>query len=640
MQNNISPYEYGCRAFAAGINAPVLDVAFQATLQKGPVGTNTPALLEWNRGWTQANLAEPCPATDEYTATYSPEDNKLRLYSAHRLDAETYARVRAAGFSYAPKQELFVAPAWSPEREDLLLKLCGEIGDEDTSLVDRAQVRAERFSGYKEKRAADAARARASVDAITSGIPLGQPILVGHHSERHARKDAERIENGMRKAVTMWETAEYWQQRAAGAVRSAKYKERPEVRARRIKTLEADKRRYERAQNEAETALRLWDSPGLDMRRAQLIANRFSVSQCFPLVEYPRTSPASQYEGMMSLWSALDGGIITPQQAREIATSRYTQNLAYAARFLAHLENRLAYEKAMLEESGYTPAAKPKTSSALPLLNYPGTVSYRNLYHPSEIIKGEAHHMTKAEFAAINQDYKATRVSECGTHRVRTAMLHNPTMRIVAVFLTDSKQHPRPGVAEIEAKAQEEEAAATRRLEVETGRLAARMEAQEQTRQERVIHEQEAEPFRQMKANLKQGILTVAAPQLFPTPPALALRMVELAEIEPEHRVLEPSAGTGNLLLAIGGQSEKVAVEINHSLARGLCSLGVSGLHVRNADFLDPVQTDDLGEFDRVVMNPPFANAEDIDHIKRALAMLRPGGRLVALCAVTSVKVV
>jgi len=33
-----------------------------------------------------------------YTATYSPEDNKLRLYSTTRLDSETYARVKAAGF--------------------------------------------------------------------------------------------------------------------------------------------------------------------------------------------------------------------------------------------------------------------------------------------------------------------------------------------------------------------------------------------------------------------------------------------------------------------------------------------------------------------------------------------------------------
>jgi hypothetical protein len=53
-----------------------------------------------------------------YTATYSPGDNKLRLYSSTRLDRELYARVRGAGFIYAQKQELFVAPMWTPEREN------------------------------------------------------------------------------------------------------------------------------------------------------------------------------------------------------------------------------------------------------------------------------------------------------------------------------------------------------------------------------------------------------------------------------------------------------------------------------------------------------------------------------------------
>lgn len=33
-----------------------------------------------------------------FTATYSPDDNKLRLYASQRLDKETYERVRAAGF--------------------------------------------------------------------------------------------------------------------------------------------------------------------------------------------------------------------------------------------------------------------------------------------------------------------------------------------------------------------------------------------------------------------------------------------------------------------------------------------------------------------------------------------------------------
>lgn len=86
-----------------------------------------------------------------YTATYSPDDNKIRLYASSRLDKETYERVREAGFIWAPKQALFVAPMWTPERADLATELAGEIGDEDTTLTERAEDRAERFQEYREK---------------------------------------------------------------------------------------------------------------------------------------------------------------------------------------------------------------------------------------------------------------------------------------------------------------------------------------------------------------------------------------------------------------------------------------------------------------------------------------------------------
>ena len=48
----------------------------------------------------------------------------------------------------------------------------------------------------------------------------------------------------------------------------------------------------------------------------------------------------------------------------------------------------------------------------------------------------------------------------------------------------------------------------------------------------------------QMQYALKTGVQVIAAPQLFPTPPALAERMVEEADILPGHSVLEPSAGS------------------------------------------------------------------------------------------------
>ena len=271
-----------------------------------------------------------------YTATYSPEDNKLMLYSSSRLDAETYARVKEAGFSYAPKQELFYAPMWTPHREDLLLDMCGEIDDEDRTLVERAEERSERFSEYSDKRAEDADRAHNSVSAIADGIPFGQPILVGHHSERRARKDAERIESGMRKAIKMWDTSKYWTDRAAGAVRHAKYKERPDVRARRIKTLEADKRRQERVIAQSKKFLNAWSREGLTEAQARTIANFDHVTVYFKKDLYP----ASTYEGASSIYSGLTSGLIDVAQAVAICIPFHERVIHGANRWLQHYKNR------------------------------------------------------------------------------------------------------------------------------------------------------------------------------------------------------------------------------------------------------------------------------------------------------------
>jgi len=145
-----------------------------------------------------------------------------------------------------------------------------------------------------------------------------------------------------------------------------------------------------------------------------------------------------------------------------------------------------------------------------------------------------------------------------------------------------------------------------------------------------------------MRETLRSGgVAVVSAPQLFPTPATLAARMVELADIEPGQQVLEPSAGTGVLCDAIQAAqptAQVFAVEINHRLCellsqhinpapdarQGICR------NVLQGDFLE---CDGLGTFDRIVMNPPFADGADIQHITHALRLLSPGGRIVALCA-------
>lgn len=287
-----------------------------------------------------------------YRATYSPDDNKLRLYADSRLDEETYSRVKNAGFKYAPKQVLFVAPMWTPSREDLLLDLAGEIEDEDQSLFERQEERAERFEVYSVKRAAESERELTAVDKLASAIPFGQPILVGHHSERRARKHAQRIENGMRRAVNLFETSEYWERRAEASLRLAAYKERPDVRYRRIKKIEADLRKSERHIENARLFIKLWSCETLDRKMALKIANGDHVYARFTLEQYPRPADKSQYEGQMSVWSALRDEIITAEQAREICVRVHQRTIDWQNRWAGHYRNRLMYERAMLDETG------------------------------------------------------------------------------------------------------------------------------------------------------------------------------------------------------------------------------------------------------------------------------------------------
>ena len=542
------------------------------------------------------------------TATYSPDDNKLRLYASSRLDADTYQRVRAAGFIWAPKQELFVAPMWTPQREDLLIELCGEIDDEDKSLTERAEERADRMETYAEHRANDADRAHKAVSAITDNIPMGQPILVGHHSERHARRDAEKIENEMRRAVKMWEQSKYWQSRAAGAIRHAKYKELPSVRARRIKGLEADKRKHERTKKEKEFQLKFWRGElgkkgggtfEVNQATALWFCNSYDhASRCFPLADYPRTPPASQYEGSMSLWSALAGGIITAEQIPSLAIPAKEKVIEHCDRWLAHIENRLTYERAMLQEAGGTVADKtgPEVGGGCRCWASPrGGWSY-------------VQKVNKVSVTVLDN------WGNGGGNFTRTI----PFDKLKAVMTAAQVQEARDTLQLIEAG---DKTGFFLRGEV-TGQPRAKDQEPETP---------QAEKFDALKDQLALGVQVVRAPQLFPTPPDLAARMVEVAEIEPDMVVLEPSAGTGNILRAIGPQPDKVAVEINPRLVESLTRQGHSGLRVHQGDFLEC--NGDLGIFDRILMNPPFENGADIKHITHALTMLKPGGRLVAICA-------
>lgn len=115
----------------------------------------------------------------------------------------------------------------------------------------------------------------------------------------------------------------------------------------------------------------------------------------------------------------------------------------------------------------------------------------------------------------------------------------------------------------------------------------------------------------------------------FPTP-APVFEHIEnvLGFIQDGARVLEPSAGRGNLCEFIRTRFEGVkiqAFEINGDLAQ-LCSL--KGFDCSHVDFME---LEPLPTYDFVVMNPPFEGLQDTAHVRRAFEWLNDGGQLVAI---------
>ncbi len=127
----------------------------------------------------------------------------------------------------------------------------------------------------------------------------------------------------------------------------------------------------------------------------------------------------------------------------------------------------------------------------------------------------------------------------------------------------------------------------------------------------------------------------VSAFNLFQSPEPLAERLAAL--LDRFGRVLEPSAGLGRLYRAVRTRDAScpvVLVDDSPECCRELylATERDSAAQLVQADFLT-CGVDRLGTFDSIVMNPPFKMGADVKHIRHALTLLKPGGRLVSLCA-------
>lgn len=432
-------------------------------------------------------------------ATYSPEDNKLRFYPFERLSEEVFTRAKDLGFRWAPRQELFVKPRWTPQAEDFCIELAGSIEPEKTTMIERAEAKIERLETIQENAETRANGYSDAAQAISERFACGQPILLGHHSQRKAENDAKKMQRAQANASNEFDKIKYYDWKKSGVACHANQKANVRTRQKRIKTLLAELRDMQRSITKSEQALKMW-----------------SDIDALPVGEQ-RTKYVDSYGGHHEYGTSVKNlyawrrGELTEQQIINSLTEYHGSeaNYAHRQRWIMHILNRLGYEQAelcdvplfegeltaptiqtflrthgaekpkalkigdtfqadspvnlplhiglgqtlsltstqwrdLMQSVGYAVPEKRAVKAQVPILNFKAkTILLGRGRGVSEL---EQISMTKAEY---KYKYGAVIVkSPCGTFRARTIFQSATDGRFTgdykAVFLTDSKEHAAP----------------------------------------------------------------------------------------------------------------------------------------------------------------------------------------------------
>ncbi|MDC9582766.1 DUF4942 domain-containing protein [Xenorhabdus sp. PR6a] len=116
--------------------------------------------------------------------------------------------------------------------------------------------------------------------------------------------------------------------------------------------------------------------------------------------------------------------------------------------------------------------------------------------------------------------------------------------------------------------------------------------------------------------------------QFYPTPELLQRLVTDLIELQDSDRLLEPSAGRGDLLTFIDAPQQTTCIELAPLFCKILESKGYSPI---NADFLKWSDENASVMFDKIAMNPPYSEGRAKTHVEAAIRHLKAGGRCVAV---------
>lgn len=139
--------------------------------------------------------------------------------------------------------------------------------------------------------------------------------------------------------------------------------------------------------------------------------------------------------------------------------------------------------------------------------------------------------------------------------------------------------------------------------------------------------------------------------QSFFTPSSLGKRMIQLLDIKDGMTLLEPEAGQGALIEEVykafpyymKGPNDKPCVTVDYfeldSINQDVLSKKInsdvrwsSSTSFMDDDFLK-ADVNEIGQYDRIIANPPFSKNQDIDHIYQMFLFCKAGGRIVTMAS-------
>lgn len=117
--------------------------------------------------------------------------------------------------------------------------------------------------------------------------------------------------------------------------------------------------------------------------------------------------------------------------------------------------------------------------------------------------------------------------------------------------------------------------------------------------------------------------------QFFETPADIAYKLaVRLGDVEPTHKILEPSAGRGALIKAVLEEWPEQTVDCYELMEENREELAkIPNARLLGNDFLEA----EVGMYDKIIANPPFANNQDIKHVTKMWEHLADGGQMAVI---------